>query len=183
MTRSPDRADRPHRLRPALLGLVVLFAVLGTAAPAWAHTQVQRAVPGPGERVSDTVDHVELTFLDPVDPSVTIAVTGEDGSTVAGLGPVELSPDRRQATVHFDALRAAGAYVVDYRFAGADGDVQHQSYQFTYLASAAGPDSGSGGTNTAAVAGGVAVVLVLGLGVAVALRRRPRTGKADIPDR
>ncbi len=159
-----------------------MLAVLGTGAPAWAHTQVQRAVPSPGERVSGTVDHVELTFLDPVDPSVTIEVTGEDGRTVSGLRPVALSPDRRQATVRFDALGAPGAYVVAYRFAGADGDVQRQSYQFTYLASSAGPDADTGGGNTAALVGGVAVVLVLGLGAVVALRRRPRSGKADISD-
>ncbi len=162
---------------PAVLAVLV---VLATGGPAWAHTQVQRAVPGPGERVSGVVDHVELTFLDPIDPSVTIAVTGEDGRPVPGLGTVEVRADHRQATVRFDALRTAGAYVVDYRFAGTDGDVQSQSYRFTYRP-AAGEDSGSGGP-TAAVIGAAAVALVLALGVVVAIRRR-RNGEPDRTDR
>ena len=164
----------------ALALALVTLALLAIAAPAGAHTQVQRSVPGPGARVSGVVDHVELTFLDPVEPSVTITVRGDDGRPVAGLGSVQLRDDHRQATVHFDALRAAGSYVVDYRFAAADGDVQRQTYQFTYRPSAADTTDG-GAAPTAAVIGGIAVALIVVVGFAVALRRR-RVTESDIPD-
>lgn len=168
IARSTDRLPTLGAVRRRLLILSILIvAVLTVAtAPARAHTEVQRATPGPGETVDEGVDELELLFLDPVLPDVTIVVSDTDGREVAGLGPVSMGDDRRTARVGFDPLDD-GAYVVDFEFVAEDGDAQVDAYRFTVSgggsASALGP-----------VAGGVAATVAVAL-LAVALRRRGTT--------
>ena len=152
--------------------------VLG-ALPAGAHTEVQRASPAPAEEVTGVVDHVELTYLDPVQPDVQITVVDDAGDPVAGLGPAGLSADGRTARVEFRPLVAAGGYVVEHTFTARDGDQQRETYRFTYRPAPAPPPASGGSDDRPvriAVVGALAVAVVVGT---AGLFRSRRTGKAD----
>ncbi|MCO8129287.1 copper resistance protein CopC [Acidimicrobiia bacterium EGI L10123] len=161
------------RIRRPLLLLALLVAVLAVAAPAAAHTQIQRAVPGPGESVDGEVDSVVLDFLDPVVPTPEITVTGPDGELVDGLAPAELIADD-VAVARFDPLTVGGEYRVDYTFVALDGDEQVSAHTFTFE-----PDSGldlAVRPLLAWLVGGVLLVLL----VAAVLGRR-RSGRGAEP--
>ena len=143
----------------------------GAWKPAAAHTEVLRASPAPGEEITGTVDRVELTFLDPVQPDVSIVVGRAIGEPVAGIGTVEVPADGRSASVAFPALDDSGDYVVEYRFTALDGDTQRETYRFTLLPV---EDDGGSSAGAGAVIGGLAIVVVLTLGVLTATRRRAR---------
>ena len=149
------------------------------ALPAGAHTEVRRAEPAPAEEVTGVVDHVELTYLDPVQADVQITVVDDAGGPVTGLGPTRLSADGRTARVDFEPLVASGGYVVDHTFTARDGDQQRETYRFTYRRAAAtppsSPDGGDGRWVRIAVVGALAVVVVA---AAVVLRAR-RPGRVD----
>lgn len=148
--------------------LVALLFVVGLAAlapSAAAHTQIQRATPGPGEAVEGDVDFVELDFLDPVVPTPSIAVTGPDGVPVDGLGEVRLVADD-VARIEFDRLTEAGDYQVDYTFASVDGDEQTAAHTFTLE-----PSDGDLAVRPI-LAGVVGAVLVVLVGAALVGRRR-----------
>lgn len=152
--------------RPPLLLLALLAALVAIAAPAAAHTQIQRATPGPGESVSGELDVVVLDFLDPVVPTPEITVTGPDGALVAGLQPPELIADD-VAVARFDPLTDAGQYQVDYSFVSLDGDEQVSAHTFTFE-----PDQGLDLEVRPLLAWGVAGVLVALVMAAVIGRRR-----------
>lgn len=127
------------RRRSLLLSLALVLtlvpAVVGGPS-ARAHTEVQRATPGPAEVVDGTVDSVVLDFLDPVQPTPELSVSGPDGRPVSGLGEPRLVADD-VVEVEFDALADAGDYQVDYTFTSLDGDRQRDAYRFSFE-----PDSG-----------------------------------------
>lgn len=177
-------AGRPYAARvrrtrtPALVvaGLLALAGFVGPTAwsPAGAHTEVLRADPAPGAVVTGPVDEVSLTFLDPVQPGVTIAVTAELGDPVAGVGAVEVGDGGRQASVSFPAITAEGEYVVEYRFTAEDGDTQRETYRFRIEG---GPEDGADrdeadGAGAGALIGGGAVAVAVVAGAVVSLRRR-----------
>jgi len=154
------------RIRRPLLLLALLVAVVAVAAPAAAHTQIQRAIPGPGESVGGELDVVVLDFLDPVVPTPVITVTGPDGAEVAGLQPVEMLADD-VAVARFDPLAEAGQYRVDYTFVALDGDEQVSAHTFTFE-----PDTGLDLEVRPLLAWTVGAVLLVLLVVAVLGRRR-----------
>ena len=143
-----------------------LLAVTIAVAPAAAHTQVQRASPGPGEVVEGEVGTVVLDFLDPVLPTPTITVTGPDGAPVPGLGPARMTADD-VAEVEFDPLTAAGDYQVDYTYLAVDGATQEGAHQFAFQPSGGGDLDGR-----VVLAWIVGLVLLVLLAAAVAGRRR-----------
>lgn len=148
---------------------LVVLAVAVHAAPVGAHTEVQRARPGPGESVAGPVEEVVLRFLDPVLPQVAIEVTDPGGDPVPGQRDATVSDDGREASIAFDPLDAVGDYVVSYEFAAADGDRQQDAYRFSIRA------PGARGSSWVGAVLGVAA-LAVGAGVlAVALRRRHGT--------
>lgn len=142
--------------------------MLGVAAPAGAHTQIQQATPGPAETVEGQVDEVVLEFLDPVVPTPQITVTGPDGEPVAGLRPVELTEDD-VAVARFDPLAVPGEYRVDYTFVALDGDEQVSAHTFTFEP---GDDDLDVRPLLAWLVGAVLLALLVG---AVLGRRRSRT--------
>ena len=157
--------------------MAVVSLALG-APPAGAHTEVQRARPAPAQEVTGVVDHVELTYLDPVRADVRITVVDDAGAPVAGLGQARVGADGRTARVAFRALEAAGGYVVEHTFTALDGDQQRETYRFTYRPAASAPDESSddaGWPVRIAVVGALGVVVV----VATAVRRARRTGSVD----
>lgn len=142
---------------------IVVFA----ASNARAHTEVQRATPGPGEVVAGSVDQVRLQFLDPVLPRVRITVRTTEGNVVPGLGVVDHTDDGRNAVVRFDPLPVPGDYVVEYDFVALDGDAQTDGYRFSVV-----PSTAEGGRSILGpVALGVAIVVLVGA-LVVSIRRR-----------
>ncbi len=131
--------------RRAVFFLLVVTA-LAFARPAQAHTAIERATPGPGEAADAGVDSVEIVFLDPVLPGVTVEVADLDGRPVAGLSDTDHSADRTTATVTFEPLDA-GDYAVRVVFTAEDGDQQEETYRFTV--------EGAGTTTTAPPAPGI----------------------------
>lgn len=131
-----------------------------------AHTEVQRATPAPAETVGETVDFVVLDFLDPVEPTPELSVSGPDGRPVPGLGAPRMLADD-VVEVEFDALTEAGSYQVDYTFTSLDGDEQTEAYQFRFE-----PDSGWDLELRPALAGLVGLLLVVLAGWALLDRRR-----------
>lgn len=157
--------DGRVRARLTLLAVVLVAAALGGPG-AGAHTEVQRATPGPAEAVDGTVDVVVLDFLDPVQPTPELTVSGPDGWPVPGLGEPRLIADDI-VKVDFDPLTEAGDYQVDYAFTSLDGDRQTDAYRFRFE-----PDSGWGLELRPALAALVALVLVGLVGWALLDRRR-----------
>lgn len=154
--------------RPPLLLLTLLVALVAVASPAAAHTQIQRAIPGPAESVGGEVDSVVLDFLDPVVPTPEITVSGPDGAPVAGLQPAEMLADD-VAVARFDVLTEAGEYRVDYTFVALDGDEQVSAHTFTVE-----PDDGLDLEVRRLLAWLVGGVLLVLLVAAVLGRRRSR---------
>lgn len=156
--------------------MVAVVLTIGTLVgpTAWsragAHTEVLRASPAPGEEVAGPVDEVSLTFLDPVQPEVTIDIAAELGDAVTGLSEVEVSDGGRIATVTLPAVTDPGDYVVEYRFTAEDGDTQRETFRFTVVAAPDEDEDDRGGIG--AVVGGGAVVAVLLAGVVGSLLRR-----------
>ncbi len=161
------------RLTTLLAVVLVAAAVLG-APGVGAHTEVQRATPGPAETVGGTVDFVVLDFLDPVEPTPELSVSGPDGEPVPGLGAPRLIADD-VVKVDFDALTDAGAYRVDYTFTSLDGDRQTDAYLFSFE-----PDSGWDLElrPTLAALVGLALVALVGW-AALDRRRQTRPDAAD----
>ncbi|MDE0803601.1 MAG: copper resistance protein CopC [Acidimicrobiales bacterium] len=156
-----------RRRAAGIVAAVVTLMVLLAAPHARAHTEVQRAAPGPGEVVVGPIDDVRLQFLDPVLPRVRISVRTPEGDVVSGLEAVEHSDDGRTATVGFDALTAAGDYVVEYDFVALDGDSQTDGYRFSIV-----PSEAEGGRSVLGpVALGVVSVVLVGA-LILAIRRR-----------
>ncbi len=153
-------------VRRHLLLLVPLLAVTTLGPPAAAHTQIQRASPGPGEAVEGEVGSVVLDFLDPVLPTPTITVTGPDGAPVPGLGQARMAADD-VAQVEFDPLTVAGDYQVDYTYVAVDGATQEGAHQFAFR-----PLPGADLDVRVVLAWIVSLVLLVLLAAAVGGRRR-----------
>ena len=174
--------------RPALVLLLATALGMSSSGPAAAHTEVLRAEPAPAAEVSGVVDAVVLTFLDPVQPGVTIEVRDDAGAAVPGLGVAELDEEGRVARVAFEPLTVAGGYVAEYRFTALDGDTQRQSHRFTFAPGGAPPSDppavsppappiaeipeGPDGTTTAVIAAGAVIAVVAGVAAFTAFRRR-----------
>lgn len=166
-------------LRRLFVACTVVVAVAVVGAPnAGAHTEVQRATPGPGAEIGGPVDLVELEFLDPVQPAITIEVDGPDGIPVAGLETAYLEAEGRVARVRFDPLTAIGSYVVSYDYHALDGARQRGSHSFRFTGG--GPDAAVGlddpsDPGSAGLVGLVAfVVVAVAAGVAARVRRAAR---------
>ena len=112
--------------RGLLLSLV--FAFLGAAPPAVAHTDLAEASPPPGAVLSAPPAELVLVFTDAVTPAVdAVAVSGPDGTRL-DRGRPAVDP----ANVLTTPLAAGGpgTVTVQYRVLAADGHVIEGSYQF-----------------------------------------------------
>jgi methionine-rich copper-binding protein CopC len=102
--------------------LATLFAATGGlagpwAAPASAHANLLRAVPGDGATVTTAPARVRLVFDENVRAPAALVVTGPSGTRVE-QGPVRVLDNT--AGVRVD-VTAAGRYSVAYRVVSADG--------------------------------------------------------------
>ncbi|MDQ4085810.1 MAG: copper resistance protein CopC [Actinomycetota bacterium] len=171
----------------AVLG--ALCAVSGAAATAYAHTELDNAVPAADVRVEKTPGSVQLNFTEPVDADLaSVVVRGPNGQDLAA-GPVRQSgPGVIQPIT---AAPRPGTVEVAYRVVSLDGHPVSGSYTFEVLrgdpdaaqAPGGGPlgpeRTGSGaadGSLTAPVLAAGVVLLVVAAGAVVA-RRRARTAR------
>ncbi len=116
---TPTSGPRPRALRAgAVVGLLVLLALLGGAAPASAHATLVSSDPAEGEVLAVTPDAVSFTFDEPV-------ALPPDGVRVfdAGGDPVPSESASRDRTITTDLPERLddGSYVVVWRAVSADG--------------------------------------------------------------
>ncbi|WP_329600116.1 copper resistance protein CopC [Streptomyces pseudovenezuelae] len=183
---------------PAVLsGCLGALLFLG-GAPAHAHTALQDATPGPGDKVAPGVDVLSLTF-GPLKPGTTpkISLVGPDGTPVPVGQPVVADDSVTCAAV--TPLRS-GVSTLSYTVVSADGDTQSSAFQFE-VADGAGtvavppacrglhlraPETGGAAAGdtvlglsrgTALSAGGAAVVVLAGGGVLARRARRSAHGR------
>ncbi len=177
-----------HLLRyVAASSLAVLFAVAGLASPAYAHTELDNAIPAAGSTLGTTPGTIQLTFTEPVDADLaTVVVRGPDGALLSD-GPVRQSatglmqpivPSRKPGTleVSYRVISLDGHPVSDtFRFEVTRGDPNAQPPESDQSqaggAAGSGDDSG-GGSLTAPLIGAAAVLLLIVGGAMVARRRR-----------
>lgn len=147
-------------LRRGSIFVFVALTVLLATSNAGAHTEVQRATPGPGEVIEGDVDEVVLIFLDEIMPDPTVEVSGPDG-VVPTDEPIL---DGRTLRVSMERSNEPGDYVVRYAFTAMDGDHQSEAYRFRIT------EPGSGLLAPGAL---VALIGLAGAVAAAATRRRP----------
>lgn len=117
-----------RRTRVTLVSLVVgvLLGLLGSAAPAFAHTELVH-----WQFIGGTADKPQrllLRFSEPIDARfLTVAVTDQGGNQIA-LGAVQIDPQRRtDGFVGISAL-SAGTYSVAWWTRALDGDPSNGSF-------------------------------------------------------
>lgn len=169
--------------RPARLAAAVTaagFALLGTAAPAFAHAEVKATSPQSGSTVHGTLTRISVTFSE----AVTLVPHALRMTTDAGI-PVNLETARLSAgdtvlSANVQDHLAAGGYAVAWRVQADDGHLESSTFSFK-VAAAAGPATTSAGKSRAPltpppadeplwpvlVAAGIAVVGGAGAGFAV----------------
>ncbi|MEV7891863.1 copper resistance CopC family protein [Streptomyces sp. NPDC002817] len=121
------RRLRLLRASAVLSGCLGVLLFLG-GAPAHAHTALQDATPGPGDKVAPGVDVLSLTF-GPLKPGTTpkITLVGPDGTAVSVGQPVVA--DDSVACAAVTPLRS-GVSTLTYTVVSADGDTQSSAFQF-----------------------------------------------------
>jgi methionine-rich copper-binding protein CopC len=175
----------------AAAGLIMAVGVtalvgLATAAPAWAHSRLQRTNPADGATLTAQVGEVTLTFNERVHGDfTTVVVTGPGGVSYSD-GHVQVIDDDVHQKVY---PLHSGAYTVAWRAISADGHPVEGQFHFTMALPAgqepsAGPPAstrplasttGQGGDGW--LWGGLAtLVLAAAIGVPLLIRRRNRAG-------
>lgn len=128
MRSSPAGTVGGHRRIWVVAVLVaVLFSLLGTPRPAWAHNALIETSPGDGTSVATPPAKVVLTFNEPAIATGTkMIVTGPDGSATAG------DPELVDNTVEQDLQQElpAGSYRVEWRVTSADGHPINGAFTF-----------------------------------------------------
>ena len=134
-------------------GLLVslVFAILGAAAPAAAHTELSEASPAPGAVLPAPPAEVVLVFTEAVTPAVdAVVVSGPDGARLDRGSPA-VDPVNVLTTPL--AAGGPGAVTVQYRVVAADGHVIVEgSYRFEVTG--APPTSGPAAAVAATIAAG-----------------------------
>lgn len=167
-------ASSASRRRLVAVIILAISVLAGAASPTFAHTEVQRAEPGPGSEASGVIDEVSLLFLDEIEPGGVIEVASEAGNAVEGLGEAALDADGRTMRVSFDPLEEPGTYVVSYSFVAVDGDAQNEAYTFAFLGAEESDDDGR--SPALVLAAGLGVIVATAFGVAIGRRRRGALG-------
>ncbi|HEX6339614.1 copper resistance CopC family protein [Umezawaea sp.] len=132
-----------RRLGAALL--LTGLALVGTAAPAFAHAELISSDPAAGASLPTAPTQVVLTFSEPVGLAATpITVTGPDGVT---WNVAQVNAAGAVVTAVVEPTGPAGEYVLGYRVVSDDGDEVGADLRFT-LAAAATPSTTSAAPTT-----------------------------------
>jgi len=128
---------RIRQLRSALLGAVVLVAVLlGAVSPASAHDTAESTSPAAGATLAAPPEQVSVTFNhNPLALGSQIVVNDATGANWSD-GPVEIVDN--VAAQKLKSGAPAGPYTVHWRVASSDGHPIEGSFTFTATAAAAG---------------------------------------------
>ncbi|KUO16229.1 copper resistance CopC family protein [Streptomyces dysideae] len=121
------RGLRLLRASAALLGCLCVLLLFG-GTPAYAHTALKDATPGPGAEVAPGADVIALTF-GRLQSGTTpkLGLTGPDGTAVP-VGQPAVADDS-VACAAVTPLRT-GVHTLTYTVTSADGDTQSSAFQF-----------------------------------------------------
>ncbi|MFI8893489.1 copper resistance protein CopC [Streptomyces paradoxus] len=169
------RGLRLLRAPAALLGCLCVLLVLG-GTPAYAHSALKDAIPGPGAKVAPGADVVALTFgrlKSGTTPKISLV--GSDGAPVP-VGRPRVADDSVVCAA-VTPLRA-GVATLSYSIVSADGDQQSSAFQFEVAdgAESVATPSACKGLSLAAPGNGGESDTILGLGRTTALVAFPVTG-------
>jgi copper resistance protein C len=124
-----------RRLGAALL--TAGLALVLSATPALAHTELRGSDPAAGAALAGPPQQVQLTFTEAVTlPDNPVTVTGPDGSRWT-VGTANVAG--AVVTVPVRPVGPAGDYVIDYRVVAGDGDEVTGTVGFTLTAAVALP--------------------------------------------
>lgn len=104
------------------------FLTTAISMPAFAHSELQSATPGDGETITETTDHVTLTFGGKIEDGSDIDVTDAAGETI---DPKALKIDNNKMTVTFDEPLENSTYKVNWDIISGDGHTLMGEYSFT----------------------------------------------------
>nr|WP_042187838.1 copper resistance CopC family protein [Kibdelosporangium sp. MJ126-NF4] len=123
-----------RRISAALL--IGATAMLSTAVPALAHTELKGSTPAKDASVAAPPTQVQLTFSEPVqvEPGA-ISVAGPGGQWTVG----QVTVDAAVVTAPVTPVGPAGQYTISYRVISADGDPVSGKVPFTLTVAAQAP--------------------------------------------
>lgn len=115
--------------RSITAGIAAVIMVIGSAVPAFAHSQEVATDPLDGATLNMLPASVSVTMDEkPMDVGHAMAVTAPDGTRVSGP---DVTITGHQLTVPIVAQGPAGDYKVGYRVVSADGHVVTGAFTFT----------------------------------------------------
>jgi copper transport protein len=128
-------------MRTALAALLTAILVLSSApAPLLAHDHLKRSSPAAGAHLAQVPKQIRLDFTE--SPELTfssVRLLSASGREIP-LGPLSFAPDSRRALVApVTGAMDAGAYVVMWQVAGADGHPVRGRFEFVVAPGAVGP--------------------------------------------
>ncbi len=114
-----------------LIGCGVALAALIAANAAFAHSKLQRAVPGVGSTVP-SASNLTLYFDEGVEPTfTTVTLAKEGGGAIAASRPAIVGGDNKVIVVKFAAPLAAGVYDVTWKAVSVDTHHTQGDFSFT----------------------------------------------------
>ncbi len=115
-----------------LFRTLALAVLLGSgAAPALAHSVLERSVPAAGAAVAQAPSSIELTFNETIGANfATLDLTGPEGAGVE-LGAASVSADGRTLAAPVEGSLPAGAYEVEWGVLSQDGHRVTGDFRFT----------------------------------------------------
>lgn len=128
------RPRRPLARRPIaalLAAIVVAMAVVGGAAPAWAHAELTTSEPADNEIVAAAPNAITLRFSEPIETALgAVRLFDATGEPVAVGDSQRVEGDRDAVQVSLPAL-GRGTYLAAWRVTSADGHPIQGSYLFS----------------------------------------------------
>lgn len=136
----------PRRLAAAAVAVAV--AVLGPAAPAWAHAEVKATSPQSGSTVHGTLMRVSVTFTEAVTLVPHALRMTTDLGIPVNLETAHLSTGGTVLSANVQDHLASGHYTVAWRVQADDGHLETSTFTFAV----AGTAGAAGATKTQPVA-------------------------------
>jgi copper resistance protein C len=169
-------------MRAVVVTLLSVVGMLGAAAPAFAHSQLEGSDPADGASLDAGPPQITLTFNEDMPPGFdVVTVVGPDGKVWQNG---EVTTSGPTVSVPVAPLGPAGRYQVGYRVVSADGHPVQGKTSFTLTRAGSGtapaqpaPTTGPAAAAAPSDGGGTPVwpwilgaVVLVGAGVAAALR-------------
>lgn len=107
--------------------VLLIFFALWFPVTVWAHTGLEKAVPGEGETVKEDVRNIELIFNTNIESTSTFDVRDQTGKTIK---PSDIRVKGKTLSGSLNEPLPPGEYTVHWRIIGADGHPVKGSYSF-----------------------------------------------------